>query len=120
LVTKNNILISHYGNPAINNRCYTLRNKSIILIFQVNEANFHCSLNLVTEDYLQKINIPLYFKYLMMDGQKSSVNRHLTERLIISDHSIKEQHLSMTFGVQPLIIGVVLLIFDYTYTVLCT
>jgi len=26
----------------------------------------------------------------MMDGQKSSVNQHLTERLITFDHSIKE------------------------------
>jgi hypothetical protein len=79
LVVKNNILISHYDNPAIKNRCYTLRNKGIILIFHVSEANFHCSLNLVTEDYLEKVNIPLYLQYLMMDGQKSSVNWHLTE-----------------------------------------
>jgi len=101
LVVKNNILISHYGNPSIKNRCYTLKNKSIIQIFQVSEANFHCSLNLVTEDYLQKINISLYLQYLTMDGQKSSVNRHLTERFITFDHSIKEQHLSIIFGVQP-------------------
>lgn len=95
LVVKNNILIPRYGNPAIKNRCHTLRNKSIILIFQVSQANFHCSLNLVTEDYLQKINIPLYLQYLMMGGRKSSVNWHLIERLIIFDHSIKELQLSM-------------------------
>jgi len=120
LVVKNNILISHSGSPAIKNRCYSLRNNSIILIFQVSEANFHCSLNLVTEDYLQKINIPLYLQYLTMDGQKSSVNQHFTKRLITFDHSIKEQHLSMIFGVQPLIIGVSLIILDYMYTMLCT
>jgi len=120
LLVKNNALISHYGNPTIKNRCYTLRNKSIILIFQVGEANFHCSLNLVTEDYLQKINIPLYLQYLTFDGQKSSVNWHLTERLITFDHSIKEWHLSIIFDVQPLIIGAFLIILDYMYTVLCT
>lgn len=120
LVVKNNILIPHYGNPAIKNRCYILRNKSIILIFQVGQANFHCSLNLVTKNYLQKINIPLYLQYLMMGGQKSSVNWHLTERLIIFDHSIKELQLSVIFGVHPLIIGVLLLILDYMYTMLCT
>jgi len=120
LVVKNNILVSHYGNPAMKNICYALRNKNIILIFQVSEANFNCSLNLVTEDYLQKINIPLYLQYLMLDGQKSSVNWHLTERLITFDHSVKGQHLSMIFDVQPLIIGAFLIILDYMYTVLRT
>jgi hypothetical protein len=87
--------------------------------FSVSEANFHCSLYLVTENYLQKINIPLCLPYLTMDDQKSSVNRHLTERLITFDCSIKEQHLLMIFGVQPLITGVMLIILYYMYTVLC-